>query len=279
MPTVRWSWLVIGSVGLTLGAGCSSAPSYRKEQVAEAIQQICTNDYRLQVSAKRVGQTLAVHLQHAGVLEQTNGQIRLASTANELLGNVLEAVHRVALSSDDPEGFYILLVSDPSIPGVYLTLVRYLDDVRRVNANSITPTEFFSRTILQLQPANPPLTNLNQVVIPDLTLEQFLSWQLAKRIQDRLTEQIHHEGLSQVSVGPCGGEFSHGEFAFTLNVSPQAGDALPADVVDQLFREATTVIAKVLAGYQFNRFDAIRLVHPSTGRNLQLPKQQLDIFR
>lgn len=272
------SWLVIGSLGMSLAAGCSG-PSYRTEQVPDAIQQICTKDYQLQVSAKRIGQTVAVHLQHGGILEQQDGQIRLASTANEVLGNTLEAIHRVLLSSDNPNGFYLFLVSDPSIPGVYLMMVRYLDDVKRVHANSITPTEFFSRTILQLQPANPPLTNLNQVALHDITLEQFLSWQLAKRLQDRLTEHTQQEGLSQVSVGPCVGEFKNGEFAFTLNVVPETGALLSAEVVDQVFQEATTLIARVLSDYRFNRFEAIRLIHPATGRNLLLPRQQLDIFR
>ena len=277
MRAALWSFALLSvSFGL---AGCSSAPSYRNEQVPEAIQQICTTEYRFQVTAKRVGQTVAVHLSHEGILEQSEGQVRLAATANEVLGNVLEAIHRVLLSSDDPHGFYLFLVSDPSIPGVYLMLMRYLEDVRRVHVNNITPSEFFSRTILQLQPANPPLTNLNQIAIHDITLEQFLSWQLAKRLQDRLTEHTQQQGLSQMTVGPCIGEFKNGEFAFTLNVLPQTGMTLEDEVVDQIFQEATTLIAKVLSAYHFDRFQAIRLIHPSTGRNLQLPKNQLDIFR
>ncbi len=278
MRTALWSWLLIGWLVGSLVTGCS-APSYRTEQVPQAIQQICTKDYKLQVSAKRVGETVAVHLQHAGILEQQDGQIRLAASANEVLGNAIEVIHRVLLSSDNPHGFYLFLVSDPSIPGVYLMMVRYLDDVKRVHANSITPTEFFSRTILQLQPANPPLTNLSQVALHDITLEQFLSWQLAKRIQDRLTEHTQQQGLSHVSVGPCVGEFKNGEFAFTLNVIPETGGTLSPEMVDQVFQEATTLIAKVLSAYHFDRFQAIRLIHPSTGRNLQLPKNQLDIFR
>lgn len=278
MRALRCPRAVMSSITVGLLVGCGG-PSYRTEQVPDAIQQICTTDYKLQVSAKRIGQTVAVHLQHAGILEQQDGQIRLAASANEVLGNAIEAIHRVLLSSDNPNGFYLFLVSDPSIPGVYLMMVRYLDDVKRVHANSITPTEFFSRTILQLQPANPPLTNLNQVALHDITLEQFLSWQLAKRLQDRLTEHTQHEGLSQVSVGPCVGEFKDGEFAFTLNVVPETGGTLSTEVVDHVFQEATTLIANVLSAYHFDRFQAIRLIHPATGRNLLLPKQQLDIFR
>ena len=270
-----WSALIGGVLIVT---GCDG-PSYRQAQIPEVIQRICAEDYHLQVSAKRVGKTVAAHLTHAGILAQQDGQIRLSETANEVLGNVLEAIHRVVLSSDDPNGFYLLLVSDPNIPGVYLTLMRSLDDVRRVHANSITPTEFFSRTILQLQPANPPLTNLNQVAVRDITLEQFLSWQLAKRLQDRLAEHLQRAGTAQVTVGPCVGEFTNGEFAFTLNVLPKEGASLSAEVIDQVFQEATTVIAQVLSAYRFDHFQAIRLTHPATGRNLLLPKTQLDIFR
>ena len=73
--------------------------------------------------------------------------------------------------------------------------------------------------------------------------------------------------------------FEAGEFAFTLNVTPREGTILAEDLVELLFQDSIEVIAQVLADYNFEEFEAIRLIHPLTGRNLLLPKTQLEFFR
>ena len=80
-------------------------------------------------------------------------------------------------------------------------------------------------------------------------------------------------------MGRCGGEFHDKEFVFTLNVVPPEGRALDEDTMRKVFETSTSQIAKVLSSYQFNSFDAVRLIHPSTGRNLVLPKARLSVFR
>ena len=271
-------WVAVTTLSASL-IGCSSAPSYRNAEVVQAIEHICTTEYRLDVSVRRAGETIAVHLRHPGILAREDAQIRLAPSANEVLGNVIEAIHRVALSAETQPRFYFLIVSDPAMPGTGLTLIRYVEDVLRVNANSITPTEFFMRTVLELQQLNPPTLDFNQLAIHDITLEQFLSWQLARRIHDRLTTHAQREGLSHLTIGPCVGEFRANEFVFTLNVAPQPGEAIEEPLIQSFFQDATTVVASVLSDYRFDRFDTIRLIHQPTGRNILLPKAQLQLFR
>jgi len=272
------SWLAVCVACMCVSAA-SCSPTYREEQLAGAIQRICEREYRLHVSTRQVGKTLAVHLHHAGILQQVGNQIGLSPAANEVLGNVLEAVHRVTLSSNALTSFYLLLVSDPAVPGAYLTIVRYLDDVRRANANMIAPTEFFSRTILDLKFLGMPGLNLEQLILQDIQFEQFLSWQLARRIQARLTEKLQQHGGSPLEVGQCVGEYRGGEFAFTLNVTPLPDRPFDGDLIQQIFQDATSVIAQVLSDYRFEGFEAIRLIHPPTGKSLILPKTRLELFR
>jgi len=271
-----WPWL---SVLLSLSVLGCSRPTYRGEQITQTIERLCADEYQLDVTVKRTGETVAVYLHHPGILQQTGQHIGLAPSANEVLGNLIEVIHRVVFSADAPTNFYILLVSDPTAPGAYLTLVRYLDDVRRVQANIIPPTEFFSRMILDLKylPAPPEL--MKQLVLNDLTLEQFLSHQLAQRIHARLVERLSAQDASTVEVRKCVGEFRDGEFAFTLNVEPQGDAPFDQELVQQLFEDAVEVIAQVLSGYRFDQFQTIRLIHPATGRSLLLPKTQLELFR
>lgn len=277
----RRVWLCVAAAAAVAG-GCS--PSYRQDQVLTSLQTICAHDYKLKVTAKQVGQTLAVHLHHDGILQQTGNQVGLTDTAQEILGNLIEAIHRVVLSSDAPIRFYLVLVSDSTIPGVYLTILRYMEDVRRANANMLPPTEFFHRTIFDLKFVGGAALGLEQFNVSDITLEEFLSWQLARRIHTHLTEQLAQHGMA-AEVGQCSGEFQNGEFAFTVTVAPPLAAAQPSQeplidesLIQQVFQDTTGVIAQVLSDYQFNRFDAVRIVHMPTGRSLHLPKTRLEVF-
>ncbi len=265
-------------VTLTLGLGACS-PTYRQDQLIESIQGISAKEYRFKVSARRVGQTLAVHLDHQGILQQVGSQVGVAPSANEIIGNLIEVIHRVVLSSDSEIRFYVALISDPNVPGVFLTVIRDLDDVRRVNTSMIPPTEFLSRTVFDLRYAETASQSLEQLIPTDIRLEQFLAWQLTKRIQARLTNRFQLEGLGGADVGQCAGEFRNGEFVFTLNIAPKLGRQFTDDRIHQIFEEATGEIAQVLSGYHFKDFEAIRLIHPLTGRIVLLPKTRLDLFR
>ena len=263
------------SLGLT-----ACGPTYMNAHVAKTIEQICRTEYHFQVAAKQVGNTVAVHLHHAGILQQTGSQVGLATSANETLANLIEVIHRVVLSADTPMSFYIVLVSDPAVSGAYLTLVRYVDDVRRANANSIPPTELFSRTIFELKyDATTPTLNLNELSLNEIHLGEFLSWQIARRIQTRLTETLQRTGLPASAVGQCTGEFQHGEFTFTLNMNPGLSDHADQATVQRVFDEATNVISSVLSGYRFKDFSTVRLTHPPSGRSLLLPRGRLEPLR
>ena len=278
MRTLPHRAVVVCALGLSLALPACS-PTYRRDQLVEAIQRICASDYHLSVSARQTGQTVAVHLRHDGILQQRGNQIGLSPSANEVLANLIEGIHRVILSTDATINFYIVLVSDATVPGAYLTLIRYVEDVRRANANMLPPTELFSRTVLDLKFVGVPTIGLDQLALNDIQLEQFLSWQLARRIQARLAEGLQRRGLPSADVGQCAGEFRDGEFAFTLNVASKPGLPLDDALIQQIFQEATSVIAQVLSGYRFKNFDAIRLVHVPTGRTLMLPKTRLELFR
>ena len=120
---------------------------------------------------------------------------------------------------------------------------------------------------------------LAQLAPEKITFEQFLSWQLAKRIEARLAQELQRQPVTAADVGPCVGGFQGGEFAFALNVTPKPGRQVNEALVQEIFEHATSVIAQVLAGYHFKDFETIRLIHPPTGRSLLLPKSRLEVFR
>ena len=259
-----------------LAGACDSRPTYPKTRLAHSLQALLTDEH-LNASVRFIDHTLAVHLDYPNSLSLTQGQINIGPDFDDAARKVITDIHRVVLSTDAEVRFYVLLISDPKTPGAYLTMVRYMDDVRRANAQMLDTPEMFARTIFELNVVGPSPLTLEQYVPRDIHLEEFLSWQLARRVQHALTDELQTPGLA--TVGRCGGRFQNGEFVLTLDVEPPQGGALDDARIRQVFHTSTTVIAKVLSSYQFNSFNAIRLIHPLSGQNRVLPKTHLTAFR
>ena len=263
-------------VSALAAASCSGRPTYPKAQLAESLQATLESEH-LDASVRFVEHTLGVQLSYPGTLQQTDTHIGLGPAFDEASRKVLTALHRVLLSTDAQVNFYVVLLSDPQLPGAYLTLVRYMDDIRRANANMLDVPEMFARTIYELNYVGQTPVTIEQYLPRDIRLEEFLSWQLARRIQTALTDTLRPSGT--VEVGRCGGKFENGEFVFSLDVSPTSEGSVDDATLQGVFQTSTEVIAKVLSNYRFESFDAIRLIHPLTGRHLVLPKTTLDVFR
>ncbi|MEK7878889.1 MAG: hypothetical protein AAB285_03435 [candidate division NC10 bacterium] len=258
-----------------MATSCSRI-SYPKARLAESLQKVLQED-QLTASVRLIDHTLAVHLEHPLALSQAGGQIGIGPAFDDATRKVIGAIHRVLLSSDAEVRFYVVLLSDPTVPGAYLTLVRYMDDIRRANAQMLDTPEIFARTVLELNFLGSIPMTIDQYVPRDIRLEEFLSWQLARRIQTTLTDELQTKGVA--SVGRCGGRFEQGEFAFTLDVASPADHPLDEATLQEVFRASSNVIAKVLSSYKFEGFQTVRLFHPATGRSFLLPKTRLEVFR
>lgn len=262
---------------LTLQASCSSGPTFHEETLTESLHDLLLKESIDPISIKYIDHTLAVQVEYADTLAQIDDSLGIGPGFDELGRKVLSAIHRILLSTDADIRFYVLLVSDPQYPGAYLTMVRYAEDIRKAYANLFDSKEMFLRTIFDLDIVGTNPLTIDQYVPRDITLEEFLSWQLARRIQNKLTEEMQEKGVA--TVGRCGGEFENGVFAFTLNVTPANKGKLDEDTLQSIFETSTTVIAKVLSSYNFEDFDAVKLIHYPTGRNLVFPKASLELFR
>lgn len=273
----RWDALLLGGILALLSAGCDNRPTYPKARLTASLQDILQDEHLLRPAVRLIDHTLAVQVEYPDTLAQNETQVGIGPAFDEAARKVLTALHRVLLSTDAQLQFYVVLLSDPKIPGAYLTIVRYVDDIRRANANMLDTPEMFARTVFELDVMGATPLTLDQYIPRDIQLEEFLSWQLARRIQSALADELAVRGVAD--VGRCGGRFENGEFAFTLNVAPRTNAPLDDATVQKAFEVSTNVIAKVLSGYRFESFDAVRLIHPATGRTLLLPKARLEPFK
>ena len=273
---LRGSFVVACGLLGVLSAGCGDGPTYPKSSLAESVKTVLAKE-GITAQVRVLEHTLAVAFPYPHALSQEGMQINIGPTFDDATRKSIFSLHRVLLSTDADIWFYVVILSDPHTPGAYLTIVRYLDDVRRANANMLDTPEIFARTVFELNASGPTALDLDQYLAKDIRLEEFLSWQLARRIQRHLTEKLQPEGGAR--VGQCAGMFDHGEFSFTLDVSPVATTPLDEATIQRVFQMATNEIAKVLGSYRFESFDHVRLIHSLTGRNFVLPKARLALFR
>ncbi|MBI4597494.1 MAG: hypothetical protein HY737_03735 [Candidatus Omnitrophica bacterium] len=262
---------------LLAAAGCGSGPTYPKARLSDAVTSVLTSEGIAPTAVRVLEHTVAVQLIYPDALSQTGGHINVGPAFDEATRKIITSLHRVLLSTDADVRFYVVLLSDPNTPGAYLTIVRYLDDIRRANANMLDTPEIIARTVFELNAVGPAKITLDSYLPHEVRLEEFLSWQLARRIQRQLIEQVQQPGLA--TIGACAGRFQNREFAFTLDVAPSTGAPLDEATIQQVFQMATNEIAKVLGSYRFDSFDQVRLIHPLTGRNFVLPKARLGLFR
>lgn len=254
---------------LIAAMGCSGKPTYPKAQLTQAIQQLMAEE-GLRTSVRSLDHTLALQVIYPNSLIKTSNQIEIGPGFDDVARKLITQLHRVLLSTDADINFYVVLLSDPSSPGAYLTMVRYMDDVRRANASMLDTPEMFARTVFEVNVLDTNDLTIDQYVPRDIRLEEFLSWQLARRIQSALAEQFHDKGTAE--VGRCRGVFKDGEFSFTLDLSPLGQQPIDDATIQSAFKTSTEVIGKVLSSYRFQDFQSVRLVHSLTGRNLVLPK-------
>ncbi len=258
--------------------GCSIDPTYNKSNIPESLTNLYAEE-GISPESKIIGDTIAIHIEKEGLLLKVGGQIGVGPEFDEISRILIVNLHRVLLSSDRKINFYVMLFSDPSIPGAYLTMVRYAKDLYLTYVSRISTEEFFDRTVYDLHYLGPQASlSLDTYIQRQIELSEFLSWQLAKRVQNKLVEQFKEN--SDVRVGTGLGEFQDREFRFTVNVlSQNKEEPLDDQTYEEIFDTATSEIEEVLSSYEYQEFDTVKIIHQPTGRHMSLPKAHLNILQ
>ena len=276
--TARHPWPRVACALFLAATVASCGPNYHQQRLAQDLQDLYLHEYHLPARVQLLGNSLNVSCAIEGLLKSADGGVEFSPTtkANGTLGDVTEAIHRVALSTDAPVEFYAILASDPTVPGAWLMLVRSLEDVRRVYASAISPVEFWQRTVSHLQYDPAQAVDLSHQYVHGLTLESFLAMQMSKRLQNLFKGDQDLQATYR--VGTCAGEFRQGTFQFVVELAPKESGPMGDEETDLIFDEALRLIASILHDYHFDRFNEIQLLHFPSGRTTGVPKTRLWSF-
>lgn len=137
--------------------GC--CPTYPKADIEPAVIKLCKQEYKINVSAKVYGSTLAVFLPAENLFDAV---LNLDAKASKKINDVILGVSRVTLSTDARFDFYIVIAQDPKATEVEIVYIRYVDDVKRFLLGDISRDEYARRAVIMLK--TPPQAEREKIL-------------------------------------------------------------------------------------------------------------------
>ncbi len=210
------------------------------DTVPAAVETIAKDLYAIDTVARVSGRTVGVMVYSNRLIDES-GQF-LAPETQELIGNLMLTVTRVALSTDREVDFVVVALREREKP-VELRLTRYLVDIKKAQTDAIPIMETINRTLWEnrqyrLDPVNPSYFPLDAVVF-----EEFLTSQIVQRLR------------MPKDASAAGGE--------------EEGEFIPERLVEGKF-------STVLAGLEEKRIFEFTIL---AFADFNSPRHTLDVFR
>ena len=247
-------------------SGCGPKYTYPADIVPQAIEQMCLQEYKIGVTARVVGKTVGA-LVYLDTIVDPKGQI--PKEVHEKMGQVVQAVTRVALSTDLPIDFCTVVIRD-KVHTNELVITRSLDDTKRANADAIGIEESINRTLFGQAKFQVDATGKGDFVLEEVKKESFLTEQIVQRIRFSFAKDVKDE-TSQPFIlvdGAFEKEEEKRGFHFSI-IALKTED--PRGMILSIFK----IVNTVLQGYQFTDFELIEIQDYLNRQKLVLNKQVL----
>ena len=243
-------------------SGCGPKYTYPADGVAKSVEDICRKENQLTVKGLVNGKTLGAII-YVNDLTDVKGQV--PKEIHEKMGQIMQAVTRVSLSTDLPLDFCTVVIRDRKHQNE-LTVTRSLDDTKRANSEAIGMEESMNRTLFGQGRYPLGAKDADTFVLKDVKLEDFLAEQIAQRIRfsflkedkETLDDTLDKEELAnQQAFVFVDGFFEHvpgaGHFRFSvLSLKPTEA----RETILSVFH----VVNEVLKGYHFENFKDIEML-------------------
>lgn len=284
---------------------CGCEPTYPKEELPEAVQELCKREYDLDVEVERAGGTLGIFYPKEDLL---NASFAINEDGWSDINSLLLIASRVLLSTDAEVKFYCVIAQDARVPEMQVVIIKYVEDVKRAMYRAISRDESFRRTILShnLTPQAQKERSVEEVFanmdldeetreailddffrtkpatlrdigywrgsfyLKDITMEEFLVEQMANRIKLRFLRDRELSELFRFRAST--GEFhKEGETAFfgiSFDIMEEPGTEVSGRLREMKIREILTELSHVFYGYKFDGFDYLVLDDRIAGAEL-----------
>ena len=257
---------LLSSPFFLLVSGCGPQYTYPSQSVPKSIEDLCQKEFKISAQARVVGKTVGA-LVYVDELIDKKGQI--PKEVHEVMGQVVQVVTRVALSTDLPIDFCTTVIRD-RVQANELVITRALDDTKRANADAIGIEESMNRTLFGQSKFQPDKDGQSVFILKEVKMEDFLSEQIVQRIRFNFAKESKDEaGQAFVLVdGVFQEEEGRRNFRFSV-IALKAEN--PRDLILNIFKTTNTV----LEGYKYTDFDVVEIQDYLNRQKLVVEKQTI----
>ena len=264
---LSYALCLLTSVLCLLTTGCGPKYSYPGSKVPTAIEDINRKEYKIESAARVVGKTVGAVV-YVDSMVDAKGQV--SKDVHETMGKIMQAVTRVALSTDLPLDFCTVVIRDKQHDNE-LVITRSLDDTKRANAEAIGIEESINRTVFGQGKYKRDAEHPNSFVLKEVKLENFLNEQIVQRIRFSFSKDANPEEMLHNSIlvdGVFDNELGKRSFRFSM-ISIKTDN--PKKNILSIFR----IINDVLKSYSFNDFDKVEIQDYLNRKKLVVDRQTI----
>jgi len=256
-----------------LGCSLSTDPTYVKEEIGKAIQDICKNEYKLEIRSKLVGQTLWVYfpvedlLQKADKPEKYTEKFSIETNKAAFINKNFKIEYLIKKTADEQktqEFKFNKAVLEKS-NNVWKTIRRVLFSMER-GKESYAP-KFLCLITADIKTG---LVMKDLVFITDLkkVSYEFISW---TEYQHRAVQEV---GFSPIAIGDREGKnIDYKDIAFDDFLAQQMQQRIKlkyqkpeVDRNANIDQEVLKVAVYTIKTYRFKEFDGVELINSSDGK-------------
>jgi hypothetical protein len=239
-------------------------PTYTKENFVSSIQKICKEEFAIDnVKAWLAGETAWIYTPQDKLIDKDS---KLDEEIIKKINKVVLSVSRVLLSMKPRPQFYVIVASDIKDAGADLIYLGNVEDILRFQFEHISRSEFGKRNIYDAIFNPSALSDLEGKHINpyDIKLEDFLSLQIAQRINLELKE-------NNIEVKNLGCFFKEGVFNLQYEkTNPEKPINLD---INKAILETVSLVVK---SYRFKDYSLVKLTNLGSGEKVILGKNILE---
>ena len=250
---------------------CGPKYTYPSDTVTRSVENILLQEEKLAVEAQVAGKTIGAVL-YLETLIDAQGQV--PKEVHDKMGQVMQAVTRVALSTDRPLDFCEVVIRDLK-QGNELIVTRSMDDTKRANADALGIEESINRTVFSQSRYQPPAAGKPEFKLKEVLLENFLADQITQRIRFSFAKDPKEAPENPLVLADG-----------SVHESPDGSRHFYFSMIGFKSKEASSnilgmlkIVNDVFGGYEFTGYATVELRDYLNRQKLVVERQVLEDFR
>jgi len=248
--------VAIFSCLIFLFSSCTQSPTYKREKAGNIFADICKKEFRLDVKAWMIGDTLWVYIPLPRLMDKNN---QFYKENSQHMNHIFMVLRRMVLSIDNPPKFYSFLFSDVKEKGADLFYIGYVPDLIKIDFNAISLGQWYERSAFSYSLNPKALGDADGLHFSrtDITMGDLLSFLVRQSLEARFSPIELREYFTIKSTDSY---FYDGKLGIIFDIEkvkdwPVSNKSTPPSPFD----ETKNIIRKFIKMYDFKEVTEIEI--------------------